>query len=381
MRIAYLLLHDFSFARLPISEFVHRWFHFSKEYARRMSALGHQVTLYTLADDLRTSVHYELDGFTIKAFPVSFRFPPMLKFGNAQNPLVLRELSADRPDIIHFHTHQLWSYPYYAIWARAKGIPLVAQYHGRVDPFMRIKGRVFSSAYKMADAYLAPTEEDRRELVEDAGVATGRVLKFPNTGVDTELFRLRGPKSEVPSMLYVGRIPDLPSNLWEKSPERLLFILYRMRKAGLPVKLTVVGDGPGLSHMQEATRKLGLGDLVRFTGYLPQSDLPRFYAESWFTFDPMYMTDIDPYWGGTLKESLSCGTPVVAFNDRRSGEREFGYLVRCDPAEAAVVLEAALTTPDDLIAMGRRGRDFVTRHADWNVVTERSMKVYNWCIA
>ena len=52
MKIVYLLLHDFRFASLSVEDFAFKRFHFSKEYAKRMAQLGHDVKLYIMADDI-----------------------------------------------------------------------------------------------------------------------------------------------------------------------------------------------------------------------------------------------------------------------------------------------------------------------------------------
>src|SRR2546425_9989856 len=126
MKIVYLLLHDFRFASLGVEDFAFRRFHFSKEYAKRMAQLGHDVKLYILAADVRCEKILEVDRFEIKAFDVSFRFPPFMRFGNTHNLGVLREIERDSPDLVHLHNYYLWSFPYVAPWVKRLRIPLVA---------------------------------------------------------------------------------------------------------------------------------------------------------------------------------------------------------------------------------------------------------------
>src|SRR5713101_9714958 len=77
MKLVYLLLHDFRFASIGLEEFAFHRFHFSKEYARRMAQLGHEVKLYIMADDIARKRVVEVEEMEVKAFNVSLQFPPM----------------------------------------------------------------------------------------------------------------------------------------------------------------------------------------------------------------------------------------------------------------------------------------------------------------
>src|SRR2546428_13452390 len=103
MKIVYLLLHDFRFASLRVEEFAFKRFHFSKEHAKRMAQLGHEVKLYIMADDITRKQVVEVEGMEVKAFNVSLQFPPMMRFGNAHNLGVLGEMDSDSQERVHLH--------------------------------------------------------------------------------------------------------------------------------------------------------------------------------------------------------------------------------------------------------------------------------------
>ncbi len=376
MRIVYLLLHDFRFASLGVKDFAFRRFHFSKEYASRMAQLGHNVKLYILADDLTRKQVVEVEGIEVKAFNVSLQFPPMMRFGNAHNLGVLREIERDSPDIVHLHNYYLWNFLYTAPWVKTLKVPLVAQFHG-TDPIRRVKASIFYPSLRLCDRLLVPIRSEEDFLVRRMKIPANRVRRFPSTGVNTQLFHRTGAKEEDPLLLYVGRIPEPSSYRWEKAPQYLLPILSALRKKGVRARLTMVGDGPGLPPMVRDAERLKLQDSVLFVGQLDNEELPEFYSRSWLTFVPIHMEDIEPFWGGTLQESLACGTPVVAFNAESPGFRKFGLLVPPSAESASKLIETALANTDWLVSAGDEGLEFIKENCDWNTVAQRLNSLYS----
>ncbi len=376
MKIVYLLLHDFRFAALGAKDFAFRRFHFSKEYAKRMVQLGHRVKLYILADDIRRRQVVEVEGIEIKAFNVSFQFPPMMKFGNAHNLGVLKEIERDAPDMVHFHNYYLWNFFYTAPWVKRLNVPLVSQFHG-TDPIRRVKACIFYPSLRLCDRLLVPLSGEENFLIRSMKIPANRVRRFPSTGVNTQVFHRTGAKDADPLLLYVGRIPEPSSYRWEKAPQYLLPILSALRKNGVSARLAMVGDGPGLSSMARDVERLELQDSVLFLGQLDNEKLPEFYSRSWLTFVPMHMEDIEPFWGGTLQESLACGTPVVAFNAESPGFRKFGLLVPPSAERAFKLIETALANPARLAAAGEAGMEFIKENCDWNSVAQRLNSLYS----
>jgi len=375
MRIAYLLLHDFRFASVGFREFSGRMFHFSKEYARRMAEAGHHVRLYVMSEDTGGARSATPDGYEIKGFGSPLKFPPLLRFGNNHSLGALRDLEEDRPDLVHLHNYYLWNFFYVAPLVRRLRIPLVAQFHGG-DPIRRLKGVAYYASLMTCDQILVPTRVERAFLVSRLGLPSSRVTLFPSTGVDASLFRRVGDRASEPTFVYVGRFPRPANYRWEKAPHYLPDLVKGMIGAGAKVRLKVAGDGPGLPAFRSRVRELGIQDAVEFLGSVDQQQLPNLYSQAWLTFAPMHMDDIEPFWGGTVQESLACGTPVVAFNDSSPGFREYGLLVRPRPGEAALAIRKALDDPGLLWKMGEAGAEFVRLNCDWGALANRLEQLY-----
>ena len=378
MKVVFLLLHDFRFAGWGLDQFLSR-FHFSKEYARRISGEGNDVSLYTFHQDVRSIKTIKVDEYTIKVFPVEMYFPPHMPFGNAHSLMALKELKHDKPDIVHFHNYYIWSFPYVSTWTKFNGMKIVAQYHGESDRLKALR-RIFTPLLRSADLFLAPLSEEISYLTNKFKVPSWKVSKFPNVGVDTDLFYPVCNKSDEPTLLYVGRM-TLPSrNIREKSPWRLIDVMYELTKTRRNVKMFMVGDGPGLSYLRAVAKRRRLDRNVIFAGYRGNTELPMLYSKSWITFIPMQLGDIDPFWDGSLKESLSCMTPVAGFNDQVSclsdSCRRLGYLIPSNPKNAAGIIHEILEDKDRLDEVGTKGRSSTLKCCSWNAVIERLLHLY-----
>jgi len=78
----------------------------------------------------------------------------------------------------------------------------------------------------------------------------------------------------------------------------------------------MAGTGDQLPCMVERAAELGLGDSVRFTGYLPDEDVDDLYAET----DVFVLSSVSEPFGLTPLEALSRRVPVIV--TRQSGVAE-----------------------------------------------------------
>ncbi|MGH8184719.1 MAG: glycosyltransferase family 4 protein [Rhodanobacteraceae bacterium] len=79
--------------------------------------------------------------------------------------------------------------------------------------------------------------------------------------------------------------------------------------ARLPgVTLLVVGDGPEKNTLQQQTSRLGVGDRVRFLGFVDHDALCNYYNAA----DALVLASSREGMPNVVLESLACGTPVVA---------------------------------------------------------------------
>jgi glycosyltransferase involved in cell wall biosynthesis len=374
----FFLLHDQRFSGWRLSDFVFSRYHFTKDYAKRTAKKGNDVVLYTFHQEVKEAKEYVMDGYKIRVLPVSFRFPPFVPIGNSHNFQIMEELNIGDFDIVHFHNYYFWSLAPVMLAKKAQKWRLIAQYHG--EPELQVVGKyIHRFLFCNIDRFLAPFNEEIYWL-KRMRVKPERIVKFPNVGVDTSKYARVGEKEDVPHLIYVGRMTLKPRTLKEKNPWLIVNIASKLKKHVDDFKIIMVGDGPGLSELKEFAVKMGVNGNIEFAGYKPHDMLPSLYSKCLLSFVPLSMWDLDPFWDGSLKESLACETAVAGFNayikSYEEARRRFGLLLPTDVDKAAEFLSRAIKDRDFLIEAGLRGRSFIEEHCSWDKVINRLLEIY-----
>jgi 1,2-diacylglycerol 3-alpha-glucosyltransferase len=159
--------------------------------------------------------------------------------------------------------------------------------------------------YNSCNEVIAPSGVIR-DLLAKNGIPDADIV--PNS-VDLERFNTKVDGSRIRSklgfndrdrvVLYAGRVSK------EKRLETMI------RAAGLikddRVKFLVVGTGPAYDHYKALVRKNGLGHKFTFTGFIPNKELPPYYAASdAFCIPSKFETQ-----GMVALEAMACGKPVI----------------------------------------------------------------------
>jgi glycosyltransferase involved in cell wall biosynthesis len=119
--------------------------------------------------------------------------------------------------------------------------------------------------------------------------------------------------------LYAGRLDQL---------KRCDLLIESFRHVDPPARLVIAGRGPQLENLERQVERLGLGDRVHFTGFIPDDELLALYAGA---FGVLY-APVDEDYGYVTVEAFLSGKPVVTCTDS-GGTLEFvedgrsGYVV------------------------------------------------------
>lgn len=363
VRIVTMLLHDERFSGWSLEDKLKR-FHFSKKYLEFCSSLGWEPYLYCFHESVSDKQVYNVkDLGVIKVFPVSFRFPPLVRFGNDHNPrAILTELEEDEPDLIHFHDYYLFSFAYLAPLIKSRlNCPITTQLHRYHQNWWR-RFPYLPCLYplKLVDRILYSYRPEE-EVYAKLGVLD-KVVKVPMPSINPEVFK-PGLKGNEEELLYVGRLPGRLNSYGDKNPVQLLFLLKNLLTFR-EVKLTIVGDGVGLPFYRQLSSKLGVDEKIEFKGFVPHTEVPHFYRRACLTFVPLNLYDIDGYFDGGIQESLACGTAVAAFKSSADTPLEgtFGFLVSHDLSSAAQEISVILDDFQALSDIARKGSAFVHGH-------------------
>ncbi len=191
--------------------------------------------------------------------------------------------------------------------------------------------------YPRAARVVVQTERTREAIVSWAGP---RVVVLPNPVAVSTAPDVIAPQ-DARDMVAVGRL--VPS----KAFDLLLRAFVEAEVAASGWRLTIVGDGPERSRLDQLAIELGIADHVTFTGYVPNPDDIVRRAGVFVT-----ATRYEGF-PNALAEAMAAGRPVIA-TDCPTGPRELtlngtaGVLVPVDdvPRMAAAIRELCANGPE-----------------------------------
>jgi glycosyltransferase involved in cell wall biosynthesis len=269
--------------------------------------LGWTVTLVvperwpTEYGEFRAEAHPALRGELI-ALPTIWAGDVPRHLYRASLTAVVRRV---RPDVVYAH-HEPYGLATYQLLraTRRAGVSTFGFYSAqnilkrRPAPIARAEAAVLRAA-----SFALPVSDAVLDVLRAKGYA-GPATVLP-LGVDADaLTALAPPDPTAPVLGYVGRLSA------EKGVDTLLRAL-----ALLPPRVTaaIAGDGPQRPALEALAAELGVGDRVRWLGYVPHAEVARAYGEMSIVVVPSLTI---PSWkeqfGRVVIEALAAGRPVVA---------------------------------------------------------------------
>jgi len=161
--------------------------------------------------------------------------------------------------------------------------------------------RPIPRAYRRA-GFHAISESTRDDLVE-RGVPRERI-RVIHPGVDAAACSPGGglDRTQSPTFLYVGRLKRY------KGVEVVLRALALARRERGDLSLDIAGTGDDADRLRRLAAALGLGEVVRFHGYVDEARKRGLFRSAWANLFPSPKEG----WGLTVMEAAACGTPSLA---------------------------------------------------------------------
>lgn len=242
-------------------------------------AMGHDVTLFATADSMTSA---RLVPITTKSLRADAGSPVALACHTTQLGRLGR--SADRYDVIHFHTDYL-HFP----MARQLATPHVTTLHGRLDlPEL-------APLYKQFSDIPLVSISDRQRL--PLPWADWRATVYH--GLPTDLYRYGATPGDY--CVFLGRIAR------EKRPDRAIDMALR---AGMPIVIAAKIDPADAEYFATCIKPLLAHPLVRFVGEVGEAAKQALLARARALLFPI---DWPEPFGLVMIESFACGTPVIAY--------------------------------------------------------------------
>ena len=166
------------------------------------------------------------------------------------------------------------------------------------------------------------------------------------------------PPSRYAGQLRAGPYGDyLFSSARLDRAKRLDLLLEALARTAAPTRLLLAGAGPDRERLEGLAATLGLGERVRFLGFVPDAELLELYAGA----RAVYYAPLDEDYGFATLEAFGAARPVITTNDA-GGVLEFvehgvsGLVCPPEPARIAQAIASLAANAALAERMGRAGR-------------------------
>jgi glycosyltransferase involved in cell wall biosynthesis len=148
--------------------------------------------------------------------------------------------------------------------------------------------------------FVALSESSKKDLLK-FGIDAQRIIVIP-PGTDIDKFRPDFSKKGEKLIVHVGRLKKY------KSADHLLMATKLLIQKRKDFRVMILGDGDDLPRLKELNSKLGLEEIVQFTGFVPESEKVAVYQKAAILVE----NSVKEGWGLIVMEANACGTPVIA---------------------------------------------------------------------
>ena len=245
-------------------------------------------------------------------------------------------------------------------------------YIGNLALFGKVVERI---GLKLPDEVIVETDETKRGLVA-WGFDSSRIHTIPS-GVDCkeiEETSRGGPELES-DVIFVGRLVKY------KGIHTLIEAISVLRRIGLDVRASIVGDGPERERLRGLARNLQVDDIVKFFGRIEDEEkvISIMKASKVFVYPATPLGG----WALTPLEANAAGLPVITTrNGPVIGTNEVvvdglnGYLLSQQSPELMADKIAMILKNETLRdELSTRAKEFARRF-DWEIQTKLVEKVY-----
>ena len=346
---------------------------YARFLARGLSEAGCEVVVVCGDRTVLRPTREEVDGHAVWRLPV-WRVVSNTPVNLAWWRHLRRIIRTERPDVINAHTPVPFMVDM-VTWAAGR-VPVVVTYHAATllkpgSALMNLLTRGYLAVQLLtlarARAIIAVSPYVRERLTPWQGKTT--VVANAVTAVGDARDRAGA------GLAFVSNLE--PTHSW-KGLDLVLDALAILKRDGLAVSLTVVGDGADRPRYEQRVQELGLHEHVRFAGKLVEWDRDVLVREAAAVV--LYPTTANDAFPTVMLEAWAQGAAVIvaAIGPLPSlvSDGVTGLLVEPDNAIVlAQALRDGLDDPARLLALGEAGRQLVAREYTWPSQIERTLAV------
>jgi glycosyltransferase involved in cell wall biosynthesis len=304
--------------------------------------------------------------------------------GHAPSPRLLAKVLGVWPQTIYFaararqdgvrHLHANWAtYPAAAAATIARLLDLEWSFAGHASDIY-LHPTNLAAKMRGAKFVVTCTEESRRYLLGLASDVDPARVHAVHHGIDLAALRRDPVPQPDLHLLAVGTLRDC------KGFDTLIRAVARLAADGLPVRLTVVGDGEERRDLEALARELGCAGRVVFTGYVPHEDVAAFYAQATLLVHPARLAN---HFGipNVIVEAQAARLPVVssrlpALAELIDEDASGVYVPEDDVDELCAVLGSLLADPERRRRLAEEGARRVAERFDLERTAARLARLF-----
>lgn len=290
----------------------------------------------------------------------------------AEALVLARHLEQQR--VTHLHSHFAQASATVAMLAAELAqVPFSFTLHGPADLYepqrWHLRQKIAGAAFVACISHFA-----RAQGMLFSTPADWERLRIIHCGVLPEIYApapaapKTGPETGT-ELLFVGRLAPV------KGLRVLLAALARARETHPGLRLTIVGDGEDRAHLENLAKPMG--EAVRFTGYLSQTEVAERLAQADAFVLPSFAEGLPV----VLMEALAAGKTAIA--PRVAGVAELieegrsGYLIHAGDVEGLTqALEQLAADPEAGKALGAAGQEIVRAEFDARIEAARIARLF-----
>ena len=352
---------------------------YARFLARGLAEVGCEVVVVCGDQGVRRPTRGEVDGHPVWRLPV-WRVVSNTPVNLAWWRHLRQIIRTERPDVINAHTPVPFMVDM-VTWAAGRR-PVVVTYHAAT---LFKPGSVLMTA--VITGYLAVqrlTLARAKLIIAVSPYVRERLSPWQSkTAVVANAVTDVAPAREVvgTSLAFVSNL--VATHRW-KGLDLVLDALAILKRDGLTVGLTVVGDGADRSRYEQRARELDLSEQVRFMGKLVGSDRDVLVRQAAALV--LYPTTANDAFPTVMLEAWAQGVAVIAaavgplpslVNDGVTG-------ILVEPGNSAGLaqtLRDGLADQARLAALGEAGRQLVAREYTWPRQAERTCELLKAVVA
>lgn len=270
-------------------------------------------------------------------------------------------------------------------WIKNKThLPLIVSPHGSDVPHhnpekfnlpIRLLSPIIKHIWQKADRVVTVSDGLRQTALRTTPNIKIDVI---HNGIDTHHFSpAPSPqKNKIPQLIAVGRLVEL------KGLHHLLPALKKVKESGQPFHLTIAGEGPMRSDLENLSAQLNLNEQVTFKGQIPYTQLPNHYRQS----DLFVLPSLAESFGQVFAEAMACGLPVIGTTTggipEVVGPHQQDWLV--PPGDIEILsrkVTALLKSQETRQTLGQHNRQYVRDHFTWTNAANAYLQLYQTLIS